>query len=755
MRNILLGLVVLLAAAGARAQTWTQPRGVGVLPNGALTLASSVNADGMIVGTGADASGRMTAFTWTEAGRIVALAEPAGAVATTATDVNAAGHVVGGVILQDASGYRSAALVWRDGVPQELPVPPGTRLATTSAIDDSGRVAGHVRGSDPQTGAAFARAVVWTATGLVDMPPLAGGRTLEVNDVHAAGFAVGTSIVEVNGESVPHAVRWTSAGVEDLGLLPGGDLSAANGVNASGVVVGHGTTRTLTNRLVRRAFVWRPGQGMKMLPPLPGGDASEALGISDGGWIAGNSVDAAGQRQAVVWAPDGTARFVGVANRGTYSRALAIADDDEGVVHIAGDTDALAENRLPNAFLVTRLPPVPMPVANAGLDVMLNCVRKLTPVVLDASRSQAAHGGTLTYTWWLGETILAQSVEPQRTVRVELPVGRHELRLVVSEDGVAGLPDWMTVTVMDTTPPVTRFVSATPRPNGFGWNNTDVVVDFAAEDVCSDVSTMRVAVNRGPEIVTRGARTAFDLRDQGALWTRARARDVVGNLELIGASKLVQIDKVAPDVTAVVSPAPDANGWWHTDVTVTFVADDALSGVHEVAPPVRLRSTPPAPVNGWATDRAGNRGTVSIAGIRIDRKPPDVTIEPPTDADALWPPDHKMSRITVTGRVEDDGGLAGPLEVEVTSSEPDDAVGNGDGTTTGDTNGFDGYTRPVRFTWTPNADGTFAIPLRLRAERAGTGNGRVYTVTVRARDLAGHVSTDVQRFIVPKSMGSQ
>jgi len=68
--------------------------------------------------------------------------------------------------------------------------------------------------------------------------------------------------------------------------------------------------------------------------------------------------------------------------------------------------------------------------------------------------------------------------------------------------------------------------------------------------------------------------------------------------------------------------------------------------------------------------------------------------------------------------------------ISVTSNEPVDGTGDGD------------TARDWEIT------GPFTV--NLRAERAGTGTGRVYTITVEARDRAGNVSTGSVNVNVPK-----
>jgi len=67
----------------------------------------------------------------------------------------------------------------------------------------------------------------------------------------------------------------------------------------------------------------------------------------------------------------------------------------------------------------------------------------------------------------------------------------------------------------------------------------------------------------------------------------------------------------------------------------------------------------------------------------------------------------------------------------------DAAPGGGDGNTTNDIDlGADCRT------------------LRLRAERDNSGNGRVYTVTLRVRDASGNEASRSLRVIVPRNKGS-
>jgi hypothetical protein len=99
----------------------------------------------------------------------------------------------------------------------------------------------------------------------------------------------------------------------------------------------------------------------------------------------------------------------------------------------------------------------------------------------------------------------------------------------------------------------------------------------------------------------------------------------------------------------------------------------------------------------------------------------------------LWPPNHKMRDIVVTPVFADNcssttTGLTWIIK-SVTSNEP--VNGTGDGNTDPD--------------W---IIGSNKQSLQLRAEREGNGTGRVYTITVEAKDLAGNITTKTVDVIV-------
>jgi hypothetical protein len=212
-------------------------------------------------------------------------------------------------------------------------------------------------------------------------------------------------------------------------------------------------------------------------------------------------------------------------------------------------------------------------------------------------------------------------------------------------------------------------------------------------------------------------------------------------------------DLIAPTTTATVTPPANAAGWSTTPVTValTAVDDPQGAGVQEIvyqatgAQPLALTTVfasavtlPPFTAEGvttityFAADRAGNLEAPKTLEVRVDLTPPKVScaVTPPV----LGPPNHKLVPVRATVTVTDSGsGPAGFVLTSVKSSEPDNGLGDGD--TAGDIQGF--------------VTGTADVLGSLRAERAGVGPGRTYTLSYRATDVAGNAATCDLKVQVP------
>jgi len=107
-----------------------------------------------------------------------------------------------------------------------------------------------------------------------------------------------------------------------------------------------------------------------------------------------------------------------------------------------------------------------------------------------------------------------------------------------------------------------------------------------------------------------------------------------------------------------------------------------------------------------------------------------VSVSPGT----LWPPNHKWWTVAVSYTLSDNCGAV-TSSLSVTSNEP--VNGLGDGNTSPDWQVVNNHT------------------VRLRAERAGVGDGRVYTITITARDTAGNVTVATTQVTVVHDQGKK
>jgi len=197
----------------------------------------------------------------------------------------------------------------------------------------------------------------------------------------------------------------------------------------------------------------------------------------------------------------------------------------------------------------------------------------------------------------------------------------------------------VTVRIDKTSPTIVG--SRTPVANGFGWNNTNVTVNFT----CSD-SVSAIALCGASQVVqTEGTGQARS----------ALAVDLAGNTA-IAVVDGINIDKTAPVIVAGASPPPNGAGWNNTDVTVAFTATDDRSGVASVTAPVTLTGEGAGQVvHGTAFDKAGNSASTSGA-VNIDKTAPE----------ALLQLDTANGILIALGR----DGLAGVPAVSVASSTP-------------------------------------------------------------------------------------
>jgi len=128
-----------------------------------------------------------------------------------------------------------------------------------------------------------------------------------------------------------------------------------------------------------------------------------------------------------------------------------------------------------------------------------------------------------------------------------------------------------------------------------------------------------------------------------------------------------------------------------------------------------------------AKDASGNTNSCSSKVTVQDTTPPKVTAS--LALASLWPPDHDLVNVGLAASIVDTCDPNPKPGVKVYSNESDTAP-------TGDGN------------FSPDAKNTALNSLRLREERDGAGNGRVYLIVVTGTDASGNVGFDCGTVVV-------
>jgi hypothetical protein len=131
-------------------------------------------------------------------------------------------------------------------------------------------------------------------------------------------------------------------------------------------------------------------------------------------------------------------------------------------------------------------------------------------------------------------------------------------------------------------------------------------------------------------------------------------------------------------------------------------------------------------------------GSAGGGGAQAASCAPDVTAPVIASTSAtpntLWPPNHKFVPVAIATSVADECDAAPRCAISsVSSNEPVNGLGDGD--------------------TAPDWIVTGASTLLLRAERAGTGTGRVYTVGSTCTDAAGNGVVGYATVSVPHDQG--
>lgn len=247
----------------------------------------------MLVLAGAAVAGDAMATTY----RIVELQVPSEAQGGEASDVNAAGDVVGHVFDMDKGRHR--ATVWR--APDHLPFllrddPAKYRDSEANRINDRGYILGELH---PRKFGAQMDTAVWGTDDSFDLlARVQGQQWSRAYDINDRNVVVGT-VMPRNGTAgavawpAPHEARWLAGNNTSF------RLGEANAVSDAGVIVGFGHAQATDPA---SAFRWTRGEGMHALS----GAQTIAYDVNEAGQAVGLSGSS-----AVIWEANGTMRGLG------------------------------------------------------------------------------------------------------------------------------------------------------------------------------------------------------------------------------------------------------------------------------------------------------------------------------------------------------------------------------------------------------------------------------------------------------------
>lgn len=152
-----------------------------------------------------------------------------------------------------------------------------------------------------------------------------------------------------------------------------------------------------------------------------------------------------------------------------------------------------------------------------------------------------------------------------------------------------------------------------------GWYTTDVTVSWNWADTLSGLGLP-------------GCPATSTSAGEGALTLSATCKDLAGNSTT--ANFVVKVDKTLPAVTASRAPAANAAGWNNGDVTVTAAGTDGGSGLDTCDTKTVSTEGANQSATVGCSDKAGNRATQTVTGIRIDKTAPATngTLSTPANA---------------------------------------------------------------------------------------------------------------------------
>lgn len=127
-----------------------------------------------------------------------------------------------------------------------------------------------------------------------------------------------------------------------------------------------------------------------------------------------------------------------------------------------------------------------------------------------------------------------------------------------------------------------------------------------------------------------------------------------------------------------------------------------------------------------------NKSCTATFNLVVSNQPPSCKATP--SPALLWPPNHKMVLIGIRGITDPDNDPVTVTILKIRQDEPINGLGDGD--------------------TSPDGSGVGTPTAKVRSERSGKGNGRVYTIDLEASDGRGGTCQGQVKVGVPHDQGN-
>lgn len=184
-----------------------------------------------------------------------------------------------------------------------------------------------------------------------------------------------------------------------------------------------------------------------------------------------------------------------------------------------------------------------------------------------------------------------------------------------------------------------------------------------------------------------------------------------------------------PPVVAATVTGTLTNGWYTSDVTVSWSVTDPESTPSSACPTQTVTSDTAATTFTCSATSLGGTTTESVT-IKRDTTAPSIATAS-ANPGSLWPPNNKMVAVRVSVDASDAGSGGTTCSI--------DSVNSNEGGSAHE----------------PDVELTGPMTLTLRAEREGKGAGRIYTAYISCADAVGNTSSTTATVTVPHDQGKR